>query len=295
MPESITQCHDHAPLQWQGMLSLSPEHDLGSDKSDATRLKHGETIAEILAPIDADAIFLDWQIQSRVFKSPTGQSLGKQEADFLPFSSMLVKLADEMAEKIRPFVALHWRMEAVRHGGPPDFAGCARDALKVLSTLKDIKTVWFMTDFPMQGLDGGAHSDTFSTFLDNPANAKYRDAAVAGIDTLLAGFTHTNISRADLGHRPVARDIEATSLYVEAPELSFPDHVEPIRVDEYDAGLLGVISKLMAEKADVYLTGEPDECSRYSNYAAMIVRERAKADRPPASYFGKAAHRHYPV
>lgn len=155
-----------------------------------------------------------------------------------------------------------------------------------------------MTDFPMQGY-AKPHSDTYAWFLRKSSHKKYRDAAIDGIDTFLAGFKRSNVTRASLGttrdmklEKRGAREARLTSLYVESAKASFADHPQPIAIDKYDEGLLGIVSKMIAVRADVYLSGEPHTCSRISNYAGMIVRERVKAIKAGAKlrsaveYFG---------
>ena len=75
-----------------------------------------------------------------MFPSPFGH------AEVLPYSPVLNDVADRIAEKLRPYVALHWRMEAVGISSP-DFTHCADHALDKLAGMKDLKHVWFMTDF----------------------------------------------------------------------------------------------------------------------------------------------------
>ena len=71
----------------------------------------------------------------------------------LPYAPWIETLADDLAARMRPYAALHWRMEAVEPGPGttwlehvPDFASCARDAAAQLQRLGDgITNVLFMT------------------------------------------------------------------------------------------------------------------------------------------------------
>ena len=77
---------------------------------------------------------------ARAFDSPLGREV-------LPYSPVLNEVADRIADKLRPYVALHWRMEAVDGPHEPDFPHCADQALEKLASIEDLRHVWFMTDF----------------------------------------------------------------------------------------------------------------------------------------------------
>ena len=124
------------------------------------------------------------------FASPLG-------LEVLPYSAALNDAADRIAEKLRPYVVLHWRMEAVGIASP-NFERCAEQALTKLASVRDLRHVWFMTDFRASStinvrltrtaLEGysNPHSATFVSALKR--SERYRKLAVAGIDRFLAGF-----------------------------------------------------------------------------------------------------------
>ena len=75
-----------------------------------------------------------------VFSEPAG------ETELFPYSPALTDVADRIADKMRPFAAVHWRLEAVGVA-EPDFVGCAEDALDKLSAVSNLTTLWVMTDY----------------------------------------------------------------------------------------------------------------------------------------------------
>lgn len=147
-PAEFIRCHDKAPLRWAQTPALTMTMPRQQEASMEGRYAFGKTVLAGLRTEPAlgssEALFVDWMLNSRVFPSPSGKNLGKQEQDFIPFSPVLEELADSLAKRFAPYVALHWRQEDVMGGKVPDFVQCARDAHVALDKLEGIKTVYFV-------------------------------------------------------------------------------------------------------------------------------------------------------
>lgn len=96
-----------------------------------------------------DVFFVRWHASMDIFAVP-GSKTDELNAS-IPFHPRWRHLVDGMAAKLGPFVALHWRQEAITKGSKklPDFVKCARQAEKQVERL-DVSSVYFMTDLCVQ-------------------------------------------------------------------------------------------------------------------------------------------------
>jgi hypothetical protein len=117
----------------------------------------------------------------------------------------------------------------------------------------DIKNVYFLTDFPMEG-DSHPHSSTFK-----PVSSQARAAMADFLD---------NFSDRTGG------TIGLTTLVKELPFVKGFQGKKDIPVESLDMGLVGIIDKVMAEDAEIFLAGVPRTCARYSSFTKQVVAER---------------------
>jgi hypothetical protein len=142
--------------------------------------------------------------------------------EHFPYASTWTAAAETVASSLSPFVAIHWRQETL----PANIiATCATQLLATLDELAiehpDIRTVYLATDYP---LHGAAHSGTFGKGLTEEHHAAMRDFVAK-----------------------LPRGLRLTSYAQEAEDAA----------EGLDSGLLGIIDKNVAMKADVFVTGFP--------------------------------------
>lgn len=274
-------------------------------RSEAERYAFGSEVREIVASdaayADVSAIFVIWKVAARVYPSPTGEYRERQEADLLRMNEDIRRAADEHAAMLAPFVVVQWRMErtSTPNGQTPDYVACAKDAIKKIGQIDGINSVYLATDFPLQGYSH-PHSDTMVTLMK--ADREIRQAAIAGMDAFLAGFSNTTLTRSPLRKR--RSGLYLTSQHVQRPSVKFADTDKAVVLEAYDAGMTGVFDKLMAERAAYFYVGEPQRCARYSTFSKQIVLERVRRQQEgdvdivtPVEYFGQpvGSPRHYPT
>lgn len=147
-----------------------------------------------------------------------------------------------------------------------------------------------VADYPLEGIDH-PHSESFASVIRHHPEAKsYVNEAQLGIRTLLASFDRTDLDKlvystapARMRRRPRGlggfnlTTIEEQGVVARLPSAAPDSPLVPIH--EIAPSLLGIIAKLMAMRADRYITGEPRQCARRSSYAQRIVSARAQKRR----------------
>lgn len=208
----------------------------------------------------------------------TRQSTSVQAFAHFPYASIWSQVASELADKLSPFIAVHWRQETL---DPSTIKPCATALVDELARILDqqypnIKTVYLATDYPiedaMQGKEGiAAHSGTFGKLITE----EHHEAMHAFLMDFKRRLTR-------------ARGVRLTTFATE--HASIPWKVEEellqkgssMNLAELDAGLLGIIDKEVALKADVFMTGQPltgravqeTACAKESSFTRQISMGR---------------------
>ncbi|KAJ3511529.1 hypothetical protein NMY22_g15619 [Coprinellus aureogranulatus] len=224
----------------------------------------GGEAQEVVAPSDsqADVLILNWDLRRPVF-SPHPSDISLQ------YSHRLQNLATKLAPS-RTYLAIHWRMETVETEVLQD---CAHSLVATLSSIlhdtghlgSGIEEVWFASDYPYpiaqistgaEPLIAGklAKSGTFKTFGDQHETAVGILTRAFQEDEELANWKLVDISRSIQGNEGISAD-EETLLK--------------------DTGVLGILDKLIATRADLFVSGSR-RCSRQSSFTRQVIENRQR-------------------
>ncbi|CAG8774541.1 29344_t:CDS:2 [Gigaspora margarita] len=162
----------------------------------------------------------------------------------IPYSPHIIKQTKSIIKKLKPYIAIHWRME---QGNPRLMPQCAKRLVKEVKKIQKkygIKNVYFATDFPLNG--DKAQSQTFHKI------SKFHKKSIEILEHIkfdtwisLDGFSQ----------------IRNNSKY----EKEFKG-----------SGIQGILDKLVCINAKYFLKG-PEGCARTSStFTGIIVNERTK-------------------
>ncbi|KEP53236.1 hypothetical protein V565_033510 [Rhizoctonia solani 123E] len=199
-------------------------------------VEFGERMIETLRPIvDLDEFpvhALDWNLRHPVFEGAASR--------YLAYAQEILDYADKLLSAAGPIVVVQWRMESV----PPEhLLACSSGLVTLLhrtltrEEYDDVKTVYFATDYPLEGA-GARHSGTFRGVGDrhHAAVLELRKAFQPG--GLLETYKLTY--QAELS-QTAERDKDLL---------------------ENDFGLLGIVDKVVAQKAELFISGSSGDCAR---------------------------------
>ncbi|KAF7327351.1 hypothetical protein MKEN_00312700 [Mycena kentingensis (nom. inval.)] len=205
---------------------------------------------------DPMVLMLTYDLRNVIFEQPLPP---------LRYASNLHSLAKEIAPSA-PYVAVHWRMETLEPNGLPNCAHALVDTLAELRERQpDLDRVWFASDYPVplktiaraNNAPENTNSNKSCTFRD--AGALHAEAigifvnAFAGLDGRLAGMELLELTEQAIIHANVRVGLEAELLR--------------------DAGVRGILDKLIASKATVFLAGGMG-CAKRSSFTRQIVDMR---------------------
>lgn len=235
-----------------------------------------------------------------------------------PYSSIWTELADRIVQRISPFVAVHWRQETL----PPSIIepcghALIRDLERTLARSEGsekarIRTVYLATDYPLEDLEQGKenvvpHSGTFAKTMTGQHHKamrsflhefKIRLTDTSGIrlttyseeeqqQSLLVGLPKDlaavlEDARAASGQPP--RNLKGGDEDQRpSPSSSIPQ--SDFNLAAIDPGLLGIVDKAVAMRAQLFLTGQPWDarhtrdtaCAKGSSFTQQIIRARRDA------------------
>ncbi|GAA5891340.1 hypothetical protein JCM6882_004662 [Rhodosporidiobolus microsporus] len=242
-----------------------------------------------------------------------------------PYAPTWQSLGAHLASSLSPFIAIHWRTETLT---PANLAPCAQSLLAKLLALKaahpSLQNVYLATDYPIEALDASfalpspdgesagaalAHSGTFAKVVteqhhaamrrflrtfDKQAKGKLRlttfarEANSLRLPPALAEQLH-NLTT-PLSPPPTASNPSPPALPLFDPS-SFSSSALLARLPNLDSGLLGILDKEVALRAEVFLTGVPGvgastagACAKLSSFTNQLVggregvRERQRAE-----------------
>lgn len=191
-----------------------------------------------------------------------------------PYSPVWTDLASNVAASLSPFIAIHWRTETL---APPNLAPCASSLLRKLSLLKSrypsIKNVYLATDYPIEDPSGIAHSGTFAKVVTEQHHQAFR-AFLKSFEKEAKGLSLTTFAREQ--GRVVLPDALREALATASAEAG-----KPVGLGELDAGLMGIVDKAVAMRAEVFLTGFAGVgkeaalgCAKVSSFTSQIIEAR---------------------
>ncbi|GAA6000413.1 hypothetical protein JCM10207_008001 [Rhodosporidiobolus poonsookiae] len=218
-----------------------------------------------------------------------------------PYAAPWVALGDLIAARLSPYIAVHWRTEALT---PSNLRPCATSLIEKLLALKQrhpsLQTVYLATDYPVEALDpslgaGGVeipHSGTFAKAVTEQHHAAFRrflrefERRLA--DPAKLRLTTFSKELAELELPPaLAADIAAFTTPPLPPSLdgapSDPPPPPPTKLDlsTLDTGLFGILDKAVAVHAELFITGMPGvgsstvgACAKLSSFTNQLVEAR---------------------
>ncbi|BGP01249.1 hypothetical protein RTG_01238 [Rhodotorula toruloides ATCC 204091] len=224
--------------------------------------------------------------------------------EHFPYAETWSSLAAFLASRLSPFVAIHWRTETL---SPSNLTPCASSLVTKLVALKrqypQLRNVYLATDYPIEALDPAAfgeteaaHSGTFAKVVTPQHHAAMRRflkdsrAKLKGeMELRLTTFSkeqaelQAEMDEAGGGLEAVLPPLLATQL----SNLTSSDSDEPsstfLALDALDSGLLGILDKLIAMRAQLFLTGVPGvgsstagACAKLSSFTNQLVQAREK-------------------
>ncbi|EXX76331.1 uncharacterized protein OCT59_027780 [Rhizophagus irregularis] len=164
----------------------------------------------------------------------------------LDYANHIIDAANSISEKLRPYIASHWRMEL---GKPKMMPDCAKNLVKWVKDKESrtgIKNLYLATDYPLLG-ENKAQSTTFHVIT------KYHINAIQILNSSVSLNTWVSLHPFDY----LPKD-------------------KWIKKELMGAGIQGILDKLVLIQAD-YFVSCPKVCGRYiSKYTKKVREERTK-------------------
>lgn len=239
----------------------------------------------------------------------------------LPFSHFSYadvwnSLGEQLVDRLAPFVAIHWRTETLL---PANLAPCGQSLINKLLELKrqypSLRNVYLATDYPIESLDptlgpasqpgeeAVAHSGTFAKVVTpqhhtamrrflrdfkKRAKGQLRLTTFAREQAELAAEADSVLPPAlaqrlvelttPLLRRPASSDSKARSLALAEPVTASEAILSLAKVD---SGLYGILDKLVAMRAELFVTGVPGvgsstvgACAKLSSFTNQLIAAR---------------------
>lgn len=204
----------------------------------------------------------------------------------LGYHARWITLADQIADRLYPFVAIHWRME--RLAPLSNLLPCAESLVGKLQDNNNnnpaaTRNVFLLTDYPHLLTSSLAKPESMSFKLN-----ELRPEHHAAIRYL---YQHTNVTLTTLARPDIPYD--------DLPAKNW--HLIPVEAMSRpaDKSILGIVDKLVAIRAQWFMYGQPAICGKESSFTRRIRDERLEAYglgdpkimTPPVDVFG-LSHRH---
>ncbi|CAG8781087.1 9398_t:CDS:1, partial [Racocetra fulgida] len=173
----------------------------------------------------------------------------------MPYASHITNAASNLTNKLKPYIAIHWRMES---GQLDLMSKCAESLVTYIrnfSLSSGITNIYLATDYPLaEYMHNTAQSDTFHHIYEEHHIAMRILNSSLNINTWVS--TH-------------ALDYLKLSLY--------PTKTKQLQKELSGGGIQGIFDKLMLIQAD-YFIGGPENCCRYvSTYTLQIKEAREES------------------
>ncbi|KAI9484224.1 MAG: hypothetical protein EXX96DRAFT_617168 [Benjaminiella poitrasii] len=195
----------------------------------------------------------------------------------LPYSQRWVDVANKISSHLKPYIAIHWRMERLEPVS--NLLPCAQDLLDKMDMLVEASSqkndtfykspnVFLLTDYPHLLTATGAKPES-NSFNARQLRPEHHEA----IQYL---YTHSNITLTSVNTDDIPYD--------ELPEKNW--HILPVDatstdIDKTDLpadrSVLGIVDKLVAMNAQWFFAGRPGVCAKSSSFTGRISRSRLNA------------------
>lgn len=191
----------------------------------------------VRGPFSPDVYVLDWGLRSLLFPTPSpntrrSRSIFRHQQEHLKFNPQWTMLAEETSAKMHPYLAVHWPMETL---ATELLSSCASALIHTLRLLlqrpenADIRTIYLATDVPLEGGKPNLRAATRLTRV----REEHRKAMKIIWDAfeqsgMLEGRRLKGVKSLGDGH---------------------------MNLDALDDGILALLDKTMASKADFFLKG----------------------------------------
>lgn len=221
---------------------------------------------ELRYPMLSTEALDDMALQGKLAAS--SESLGAlQPFTHFPYSPQWLKLAENIAADLSPYVAIHWRQETLPIQALSPCTDSLIDFLRGLALrMPRLKTVYLATDYPLEDLESGkegvvAHSGTFAKLLTDDHHRAMRK--------LLRAFDKNEVGGLQL--QTYERLQKAGRVRLDQSTAESGMHVD---LGALDSGLLGIVDKNVAMLAESFLTAVPDVCGKASSFTRQITLDR---------------------
>ncbi|KAI8143212.1 hypothetical protein BJV82DRAFT_668848 [Fennellomyces sp. T-0311] len=192
----------------------------------------------------------------------------------IPYNDQITKAANAIADAMSPYLAVHWRTE--RAEPAENLVGCAESLTDLIQDRASqlglsSPTFFLLTDYPhvfdQKVVDEAVKSN--STENDQgfvPASASFSAKSLTVYHHRAIQYLYSHFK------------VTVTSLEADMMDDKSPANwtVLPVQASlaKQDSGILGIIDKLLAIRADLFMAGKPGVCARRSSFTGRIVDER---------------------
>ncbi|KAG8742650.1 hypothetical protein FRC10_001133 [Ceratobasidium sp. 414] len=169
----------------------------------------------------------------------------------LTYANGIVQFADRLLDTAGPIAVIHWRMESAP---PMNLVACSKGLIEILKwmsfqdRLKDVRLAYLATDYPLEN-NATRRSGTFHDIGEQHHTA---------INTLRKAFESGG----------VLESFKLVSYHDLARLVPHAEHVL-----ETDPGFVGIMDKVIAGKADIFIRGS-GQCARNSSFTKQIRTTR---------------------
>lgn len=187
----------------------------------------------------------------------------------ISYSKRWVDIADKISEQLKPYIAIHWRMERLEPLS--NLLPCAVNLVNEIQKLdpegsaSKHPNVFLLTDYPHLLNSTGAVPES-NSFRPSQLKPQHHEA----ISYL---YQHLNISLTTIADKKIHHD--------QLPKENW--HLIPIdtkgNTEPTDRSILGIIDKLVAMKAQWFFAGRPGVCAKSSSFTGRISSNRLQAFR----------------
>ncbi|BGP23275.1 hypothetical protein Rt10032_c02g0977 [Rhodotorula toruloides] len=274
-----------------------------ASRASSSREAGGQALADVLA--------FNYELRFPMLSPTVAASFASPDSiteprpfEHFPYASTWTSLASLLSSRLSPFVAIHWRTETLL---PSNLSPCASSLVTKLLALKrqypQLRNVYLATDYPIEALDPAAfgetdvaHSGTFAKVVTpqhhaamrrflKDFRAKLREEMELRLTTFSKEQVGLQAEMHEAGGGPetilphlLASQLANLTSAAGSDSTTFPS------LDALDSGLLGILDKLIAMRAQLFLTGVPGvgsstagACAKLSSFTNQLVQTREKA------------------
>lgn len=274
---------DHSPL-----VVYTPE---GYHRTELSRTRFGDSLLATLSnPSVAqksqrqgdgapDVLALNYELR---FATIDPAVVGAPAFAHFSYAQVWTQVGNAVADALSPFVAVHWRTETLAEAHLPPCADALLDKLALVRrAYPAVTTLYLATDYPIEDLDpslgsaGAAHSGTFAKSVTEGHHVAFR-RFLERFAERVPGMRLTTFAK-----EQSSIDIPE-ALHAALEKARADDDGEDVTLADLDPGLLGIVDKVVAMRAELFLTGRAAPkpgamgvCAKASSFSQQIVDARA--------------------